>query len=462
MPGRYRYNPCNNCCRTSCDPGTTFISVTVRDGCNGGLPMAGATVTVSDNSTGTTIASGVTGASGLITFTVTQWLTYRITVSKTGYLTDSGSTVSIGLANCNATVSRSVTLSRNRIEAIQVRAQVTCGYGYRSGMTATISQAGSPTFTVSGQSILGGGTDTGDAYFYFFSCYYLPNVPITVIYTISGPYTPNTQTHTFTLPTQSVCRTNASIIGSSSDDVATWDSRGCPNLPAIPTNPILNAGYVCSPWGALPDDPSSTLPDCDQPYQVGDLSFNDPQVGGGTLSYKGCFGVGNPDGANYKGRTGLVWEGTTTYSSPGCTLSSATCFTTCACGGAGCSPGTFPATSATVTYLLAANSFNNQWELQITSTYRFRSCGSGDVCSVAQFADDDFLDMTLNPPLGRIFSANNASSNGGFLSTATCPPGIVLEFNCGPFVPNSASGSGANGRNPCEYPKGSRTVTVTA
>jgi hypothetical protein len=333
-----------------------------------------------------------------------------------------------------------------------------CGWEYNESTTGTISQAGSPSFTVNGETVRTG-TDVGQAYFYFFSCYYLPGVPITLTVNSSGPYSPNPGIATFT--SNAVCSTNESLDGQLAGTSFNWGGRGCPYVDPVFGGPVVNAGYVCSPWGQIPftPPPNSSKSQCGKPYQVGNLNCNDPQVGGVSLIYKGCFGGTNPDGASYKGKTGLVWEGQTTYSSPGCTLS---CTGVCTCTGGICWPGSFPATTATVNYLLYASTFANQWALDITAKFRTRFCGtaapSPAQCTVSQFADDDYHDMTLNPPFGVIFSANNTASTGGFLSTATCPPGVVLEFNCGPFSPTSAIGEP---EHPCEWGKGNRTVTVT-
>jgi hypothetical protein len=462
MPGRYRYNPCNNCCRTECDVGSTFVRVTVTDSClspNG--PLVGATVSVQINSTGEEVGNAVTGVTGIVDIPITKWTTYKIVVTKANYAQDLPPTFTISNANCGAIITRSVAMSRIRIQAVSGVANVGCGWDNSSGLTGTVSQAGSASMTVNADIIHGGSTDTGQAWFYFYDANLLPNVPIIFTVNNPGPYSPSSLSTTTTLNNAFLCVKNSDIDHSvSSLGSVTWNGRGCPNLPT--SSPTLNTGYVCTPFGqvpAVPPPPNTAKNPCSMPWQVGDFSVNDPQVGGGSLAYKGCFGPTNPDGTNYKGKTGMVWEGTVSYNSPGC---STNCTGICVCAGLSCFGGTFPGTTATVTYLLSNSSFS-VWELQITSTARVRCCGSSNpspTCCIAQFADGPYTDTTLNPPIGITFPANHSSSNGGFLTGASCPPGIVLEFACSPFVPQNASD--LFGQNPCEYPKPNRTVTVTA
>lgn len=472
MTGRYRYSPCNRCCMTQCDPGTTFIRVYVWDGCQtSSVPLAGATVTITVTSTGDLVGSAVTDSTGFVSIPIVLWTTYTVTTTMAHRDTKTQSVGPVTIANCGSTLNVTTFLTRNRIRNIQTSINLPCGWEYRSGTTATISQTGSSSYTVNGEVERSGvpGKDSDTAWFYFDDVWYIPGVPINVSITTSGPYTPNTLTGSTTIPGPPTCSDGYYPVGVASSGFV-WAGRSCPNITI--TGPAISSGYICSPWGQVPAssrDPNDNRSPCGKPFQFGNLFLNDPQVGSATLSYLGLFANSTEwpssciDGLPlFLNQQGYVWSGTATYSSPSCSLS---CSGSCTCTTIPCQPGTFPATTATVTYYLYRinSGLLASWVLDITVKYVSRSCSQTGTplsqCTVAQFRDTAYLDTTLNPPLGVSFGTTSMTSRGSLVS-ATCPPAIVLEFSCPAFVPISLSGL-VNGNNPCEAPKSSRIVTVT-
>lgn len=91
-----------------CVPGTSSILVTVNDSC-ASTALSGATVTVKLGTT--TVATGTTDGSGHFSASITSPGNYTLTVSKTGYTTQTG--IPFNGVACGTTNTKTVTLTPN-------------------------------------------------------------------------------------------------------------------------------------------------------------------------------------------------------------------------------------------------------------------------------------------------------------------------------------------------------------